>query len=66
MKKSLGEYLVLVSTDYDKPFLIFYFSSENTIEIFLLQRNAEGHEHPIAFFRKELRDDKLKYTNMEK
>jgi hypothetical protein len=66
IKKSLGESPVLVSPDYDKPFLIFSFASENTIAAVLLQKNAESHEKPIAFFSKALRDAELKYTNMEK
>jgi hypothetical protein len=62
----LGESLVLVSLDYEKLFLIFSFSSENTIVAVLLQNNVEGHEQPIAVFSKELRDVEIKYTNVEK
>lgn len=32
----------------------------------LLQKNNEGHEHPVAFFSKSLRDASLKYNIMEK
>jgi hypothetical protein len=31
-----------------------------------LQKNEEGHEQPIAFFSKSLRDDELKYYILEK
>jgi hypothetical protein len=36
INKPLGEYPILVSHDYDKPFLIFSFVFENTIETILL------------------------------
>jgi len=37
-------------------FIIFSFASEHTIAIVLLQKNSDGHEKPIAFFSKALRD----------
>ena len=36
------------------------------MEVVLLQKNDRGEEHPIAFFRKILRDGELKYDIMEK
>jgi hypothetical protein len=62
----LGEAPVLVSPDYSKYFIIFFFAYENIIAAILLQKNDENHEKPIAFFRKNLRDSKLKYNNLEK
>jgi hypothetical protein len=32
----------------------------------LLQKNEEGHEQPIAFFSRSLRDAELKYDRLEK
>jgi hypothetical protein len=55
IKKALVEAPVLVSPDYSKEFLIFSFSSEETIVVVLLQKNEEGHEQPISFFSKVLR-----------
>jgi hypothetical protein len=46
----------LVSPDYSKYFLIFYFSFEDTIVGILLQKNINNMEQPIAFMRKNLRD----------
>jgi len=66
IKKDLGETPVLVSHEYDKEFLIFSFSSENNIAVDLLQKDDDGHEKPIAFLRKELRNFELKYSIMEK
>jgi hypothetical protein len=54
IKKALVESIVLSSPDYAKDFFIFSFSSEETIVVVLLQKNGEGHEQPIAFFRKSL------------
>ena len=57
---------MLISPDYTKYFLRFYFSYEHTIATVLLQEKSEGHEQPIAFFSKSLRDDALNYNIMEK
>ena len=57
---------VLVSLDYAKEFFIFSFTSEETIVVVLLQNNEEGHEKPIAFFRKSLQDAEMKYDILEK
>jgi hypothetical protein len=46
--------------------MIFSFASENTIVVVLLQRNEQGYEKPISFFRKTLRDSELKYDIIEK
>jgi len=46
--------------------MIFPFVSEHTIAAFWLQKNNEGHEHPISFWNKALRDAELYYNIMEK
>jgi hypothetical protein len=46
--------------------MIFPFSSEHTIVAVLLQKNDEGHEQPIVFFNKSLKDAEMKYNIMEK
>jgi hypothetical protein len=46
--------------------MIFSFASENTMAIVLLQRNEQGYEQPISFFRKTLRYYELKYDIVEK
>ena len=66
IKKFINKAPVLTSPDYLKYFLIFSFTSEHTITAVLLQRDDEGFERPIAFFRKSLRDVELKYDIMEK
>ena len=66
VKQSLTKTPVLISPDFSKDFYIFSFSSEHTIVIFLLQKNLQGQEQPIAFFSKALRNAPLKYNIMEK
>jgi hypothetical protein len=62
----LTEAPVLISPDYSKDFLIFYFSSFDTVAVVLLQKNVEGLEQPISFFSRALRDVEVKYNIMEK
>lgn len=57
---------MLISLDFTKDFIIFSFASEHTIATILLQKNSEGFEKTIAFFRKYLRDTSLKYNIIEK
>jgi hypothetical protein len=52
IKKSLGEAPVLISPDYSKEFLIFSFSSDNTIVAVLLQRNEEKKNNQLHFSAK--------------
>jgi hypothetical protein len=62
----LTEAPVLVSPDYSKDFLIFSFSSFDTVAVVLLQKNVEGLEQPISFFSRALRDAEVRYDIMEK
>jgi hypothetical protein len=66
IKKALTEAPVLTSPDYSKEFLIFSFASFDTMATALLQKNEEGHEQPITFFSKALRDIESRYEIMEK
>jgi hypothetical protein len=66
IKKALTEAPVLVSPNYSKDFLIFYFASFDTVAAVLLQKNVEGLEQSISFFSRALRDDELKYDLMDK
>ena len=56
----------MISPDFTKDFIIFSFAYEHIIVAVLLQKNNEGHEQPIVFFNKSLRDVSLKYNIMEK
>jgi hypothetical protein len=66
IKKALTEALMLINPDYSKDFLVFYFTSFDTVALVLLQKNEEGQEKPISFFSKAFRDAEIKYEIMEK
>jgi hypothetical protein len=66
IKEPIMSTLVLVSLDYFKDFIIFSFSSDDTIVGVLFQKNSDNMEKPNAFMSKNLRDAKFKYTSMEK
>ena len=65
-KKAIMEAPTLISPHYTKIFYIFSFESYDTVEVVLLQKDNEGLDHSIVFFRKTLRDDELKYDHIEK
>jgi len=50
IKQAIRQFLVLISPNYDKDFLIFSFASKTTISAVLLQKSNEDKEQPIAFF----------------
>jgi hypothetical protein len=66
IKNELTEAPVLISPDYSKDFLVFSFSSFDTVAAVLLQKNEEGREQPISFFSNALRDAEIRYEIMEK
>jgi hypothetical protein len=66
IKRDLAEAPVLISPNYSKDFLIFSFSSFDTVAMVLLQKNEEGREQPVSFFNKALRDVEIRYEIMEK
>jgi ribonuclease HI len=66
IKTAICEAPVLISPDYNKDFLIFSFTSEDTIAGVLLQKNDQGHEQPIAYFSRALQNSELKYPMFEK
>ena len=66
IKRDSSEALVLVSTNFDKDFMIFSFASKHTIAGVLLQKNEQNEEQPISFYTKTLRGSTLKYNIMEK
>jgi hypothetical protein len=66
IKDAISKSPVLVSPDYSRDFMIFSFASQDTIIWVLLQKDADNHEHPIAFMRKSLRDSELNYSITKK
>ena len=57
---------MLVSPNFAKNFILFYFSSEHTIVGVLLQKYEHNFERPIAYYSRTLRDYPLVYDIMEK
>jgi hypothetical protein len=66
IKQELIEAPVIISPNYSKEFLIFYFSSHDTLVVVLLHKNTDGMEQPISFFSRALRDEEVRYDIMEK
>jgi hypothetical protein len=66
IKKALIEAPVLISPDYSKDFMIFYFTSFDTVVVVILQKNDACLEQPISFFNRVLRDVQIRYDIMEK
>jgi hypothetical protein len=66
IKKAIMTTPVLISPNFDKDFYIFSFASNDTIAAVLLQKNEDGHEQPVAFYNKVLRDAEIKYDPIEK
>jgi hypothetical protein len=65
-KQAMTDAPVLISPDYSKEFFIFSFASNDTLVVFLLQKDSNGIEQPISFFNKALRNAKIIYDIMEK
>lgn len=57
---------ILVSPNFDNHLILYSFSSEDTIEDMLTQKNKKGEELPIYFLNKELYNYELKYSPLEK
>lgn len=66
IKRSIKEAPVLKYPNFSKPFQVFSFASYHTIAAYMLQKNDEGHEQPVAFFSKTLQASELNYDLNEK
>eukprot|EP00253_Pinus_taeda_P030223 PITA_30223 len=66
IKKVISKAPTLTNPDYTKPFSIFSFTSETTLDAVVLQKNEDSHDPPIAFFSKVMRDVEIKYDIIEK
>jgi hypothetical protein len=66
IKNAITINLVLISLDFEKGFILYSFTSEETISSILTQKNDKVEELPIAFLSKTLHDYELKYSMIEK
>ena len=64
IKVALTKAPILVSPDFVKDFILFYFSSKHTIVGVLLQKDEQNFERPVAYYNITLRDSPLKYDIM--
>jgi len=62
IKEAIMVALVLIIPYFTKYFVIFSFTSKDTIVGVLFQKNEKGDEKPISFMRKVLGDADLNYT----
>ena len=54
IKQAIKDAPILRAPNYPKPMHTFSFAYFHIIAIFLLQKNEDGYEQPIAFFSKSL------------
>lgn len=66
IKRSIALAPTLVTPDFKKNFIIFYYASEHTMSDILTQKNDQGIESPIAFMSVPLKKNELKYSLIEK
>ncbi|KAH9307169.1 hypothetical protein KI387_043841 [Taxus chinensis] len=66
IKKAIAKTPVLACPDFSKDFIIYCYTTDNTLAAVLTQEDSDGHELPIAFMSYILKDHELKYTMMEK
>jgi hypothetical protein len=66
IKKEIRSTVVLAKPDFEKEFMIYTNSTEETISAILLQGNDQGNEKPMAYMSKILSDDEFKHSFIEK
>lgn len=66
IKDAITKALVLVHPDYTKEFIIYYYASKHTMSAILMQENREQIQAPIAFMSIPLKNQELKYSQIEK
>lgn len=66
IKEAIANAPVLVHPDYTKEFIIYCYASEHTMSSILMQENKEGIQAPIAFMSMPLKNQELKYSQIEK
>lgn len=66
IKATIISSLVLVSPNFDNIFIMYSFSSKDTITVMLTEKNSKGEEFPISFMRKELHDYELRCSHLGK
>ena len=66
LKRLLCSYPILCAPDFDKPFVLQTDASDRGIGAVLSQSDADGLDHPIAYFSKKFLPREQKYATVEK
>ena len=65
LKRRLCSEPILKSPDFDRPFVLQTDASDRGIGAVLSQTDADGLEHPVAYFSRKLLPHKEKYATIE-
>ena len=65
LKQALTKAPVLITPDWDKPFILQTDASATGLGYVLNQNNADGEEHPIAFGSNNLLPREINYSAIE-
>ena len=66
LKQTLTKAPVLITPDWDKPFILQTDASATGLGYVLSQINADGEEHPIVFGSKKLLPSEINYSAIER
>lgn len=66
IKGAIAKAPILVHPDYTKEFIIYCYASEYAMSPILMQENKEGIQAPIYFMSIPLKNQELRYIQMEK
>ena len=66
LKKQLCSAPVLHSPDFDKPFLLQTDASDRGVGAILSQEDADGNDHPVAYFSRKFLPREQRYSTVEK
>ena len=56
----------LKSPDFEKDFILYTFSYDNSLAVVLTQKEERGDEYPISFMRTSLQGTELNYPTIDK
>ncbi|CAM4585457.1 unnamed protein product [Lepidochelys olivacea] len=66
LKEALVSGPVLANPDFDKPFMVFTYTSDTGLGAVLMQEDEKGERHPIVYLSKKLLPQEQHYAAIEK
>ena len=66
IKEAIDHVPPLKSPDFEKDFILYTFSSDNSLAVVLTEREELGDEYPISFMSTGLQRAKLNYPAVDK